>query len=179
MNLINLNKMFLSRLCLSSIRLLSMRSLTTIDNNYSSEVLKTDRLFQDLNHKHFESLAKDEKQLNEIKLILSEYDYIKYSSLEVPSTLTLEDMKQLLLLSTHHKRIQYFCHLFNKEIKRLVRTKQKLIDKQLKEIELKSKWSQTQSERSGLFDANGDLVYGINNFEIKNIFFQFYKIFFF
>jgi hypothetical protein len=153
-----------------------MRSLTTIDSNYSEEVLKTDRLFQDLNHKHFESLAKDEKQLNEIKLILSEYDYIKYSSLEVPSTLTLEDMKQLLLFS-RNKRIQYFYHLFNKEIKRLVKTKRKLIDKQLKEIELKSKWSQTQSERSGLFDAYGDLVYGINNFEIKNIFFLFYKYF--
>jgi len=136
--------------------------MTTIDDNYDKEVLKNDRIFEDLTQKQFESLAQNEKQLNEIELILSQYEYMKYSSLEVPTTLTINDMKELLSLETHSSRNKYLTYLYKKEISKLLYKNKKSMDKKLKKIELSEKWDHRNTNRSGLFDNDGQLVYGIH-----------------
>lgn len=170
MNLINYNKQLITRLCASSLRQLSMRSMTTIEDNYVEEVIKNERLFEDLTPKQFSSLAQNESQLNEIELILSQYQYIKYSSLEVPTTLTHKHMEQLLELQSKSERNKYFNYLFKSEIKRLVSSHQKLLHKELKHLQLTDKWKLLNAYRAGIFNKDNNIVYGIClSFHIKSL----------
>ena len=125
------------------------------------EAIINERTFAQLNAKHFASLADNDSQLNEIESILSHYEYQKYSTLEVPTTLTNSQMKQLLEMDNWHKRNKYLKQLYNREVKCMVKERAKDVMKNMTQQRLHDKYTQWNTGRSGIFNEEGDIIYGI------------------
>ncbi len=123
-----------------------------------------DEDFEDLSVENFSQLITDNKVKEKISLILSEYEYEKYTTLRVPKTLTIEDMRDLLRVKESHERQSMIKYFYNKQI-------QKSLKKKFLKRKSEIYWSEKQklySERSaqnipktGIFDDNGNIVYGL------------------
>lgn len=129
------------------------------------EIYRFTREFEPLCFQDFSELIcnKDEKRIHAINAILSEYEYLKYASdLPItPKTLSLDDMKSLLLIESSEGRQKFFQHLYKKEITKVVRQfmKEKLQDQKRKRDEEKFYYHKT---RNGIFDSKtGDLLRGL------------------
>ncbi len=130
-----------------------------------------ERDFEELRVDSFSQLITDEKIREKVEQILAEYEYEKYTSLRVPTTLTIEDMSHLLSCFGFFERKKLIQHLFLKEILRL-KAKDKQIENKDKYLaEKHEKWSQMDCQKTGLFDNKGDLVYGLwHNSMVAKIF---------
>ncbi|CAG2101795.1 unnamed protein product [Medioppia subpectinata] len=142
------------------------RQLWSQTNDHNQEVvednaLDVERHFADLSVKQFECLAKTADQVNDIEMILSSYEYAKYKTQEVPSSLTLNNMKQLMGLKSGAQRNRYMNSLYLKEIRSIHSKRLRAINKALKEKELSDKWIHLKDKRTGIFDDNGDIAYGL------------------
>ncbi|CAG2100357.1 unnamed protein product [Medioppia subpectinata] len=142
------------------------RQLWSQTGDHNEEVVEdnaveVERHFDDLSVKQFECLAKTADQMNDIEMILSSYEYTKYETQEVPSSLTLNDMKQLMGLKSGGQRNSYMNFLYQKEIQSIHSKRLRDIRKTLKEKELSDKWIHMKDKRTGLLDDNGDIVYGL------------------
>ncbi|XP_067128187.1 tRNA methyltransferase 10 homolog C [Centruroides vittatus] len=92
-----------------------------------------------VDYSDFSSLAITEDVEKQIKLILMEYEIYKQSGEKMPSTIQLEDMKELLNHPVERSRRRYFHYLFKKE-------KAKLAEKRKKE---RRKLEREQKEKLG------------------------------
>jgi len=131
------------------------------DDLLSRELIQNERDFEELSAKQFESLAQTVDQMKSIEMIVSSYEYKKYTTQEVPSSLSLKDMRRLMDLKSIGQRNKYLRHLYEKEIKKIVNQRQKAIDKLIKERQLKEKWMNARTNRTGIFNDDGDIVYGM------------------
>ena len=131
-----------------------------VKNMIDEEEIKNGRVFKDLNPNQFKSLATNESNMRKIETILSNYEYLKYATLEVPTTLKTKDMKFLLDLESEEWD-RHLKHLYHRELNTLFHKKLKDNNKCLKKEELTNKWKDRIGERTGIFDPNGDIVYGI------------------
>src|ERR1700761_462521 len=66
------------------------------DDLLSRELIQNERDFEELSAKQFESLAQTVDQMKSIEMIVSSYEYKKYTTQEVPSSLSLKDMRRLM-----------------------------------------------------------------------------------
>ncbi|CAG2115393.1 unnamed protein product [Medioppia subpectinata] len=142
------------------------RQLWSQTGDHNKEVVEdnaeeVERHFADLSVKQFECLAKTADQMNDIEMILSSYEYAKYETQEVPSSLTLNDMRKLIALKSAGRRNRYMNFLYQKEIQSIHKKRLRAIRKTLKEKELSDKWIHRGDKRTGLFDDNGDIAYGL------------------
>ncbi|CAG2111782.1 unnamed protein product [Medioppia subpectinata] len=142
------------------------RQLWSQTGDHNEEVVEdnakeVERHFADLSVKQFECLAKTADQMNDIEMILSSYEYAKYETQEVPSSLTLNHMKRLMALKSAGRRNKYMNFLYRIEIQSIESKRLRAISKTLKAKELSDKWIQWGDKRVGLFDDNGDIAYGL------------------
>lgn len=126
-----------------------------------SDALIDERTFADLKSNQFASLTTNETQLSEIESILSHYEHKKYSTMQVPSTLSLHEMKNLLEMSNWRQRDTYLRNLYRREIKILIIKKAKELAKMKTQQRLEEKYSRMNNGRNGVFNYNGDVVYGM------------------
>jgi ribonuclease P protein 1 len=120
-----------------------------------------ERNFVELEVKTFSELITN-KEINEkIELILSEYEYEKYTTLRVPTTLTINHMKDLLLAKDSIERKQMFNFLFVKEFSKLKDIIRRKEHSQEFWAQKNERYSQLNSDRTGLWDKDNNLVYGL------------------
>ena len=128
------------------------------DQLYSDLLTILDRRFQEIDIHSFQQLIDNSNDSNirrKIELILNEYEYEKQTSFNVPSNLSVEQMKELLELPQIWERKKYLAFLRRNEFRR---TK----DKVNKTTERKANNEGTK----GLFGPDGRLVYGLYNHSI-------------
>lgn len=90
-----------------------------------------------------------------IKLILKQYEYLKFESGNVPSDISISQMSDLLEMSNDNERKKYFRHLFLKEIRKI-----KDNHKKTQKKDNYQNYICNRSERTlGIFDQNGQLSY--------------------
>ncbi|XP_075588517.1 mitochondrial ribonuclease P protein 1 homolog [Dermatophagoides farinae] len=100
-------------------------------------------------------------EMNRMKIekIINIYDGMKYNLDPVPSKLTVEDVENLLQLTTLSDIHRQIRKLHRKELQQLLKEELK---KQLKkEIKQPVKDDKISEDRSGLFDSDGNLTYGL------------------
>ena len=117
--------------------------------------------FQEINVNSFEELITNEKTKEKIELIISEYEYEKYTTLRVPNTLTTDHMKDLLTVDDPNDRKKLINFLFTKQ---LMRKKSKDKRKQISDkywTEKNEIYSKMDCNRTGIWDNNNQLVYGL------------------
>lgn len=126
-------------------------------------VFNVERNFEELTLDSFKELAIDKATADKVATILNEYEYEKYTTLRVPSTITIDQMKDLLALKEPHDRQRWFNYLFKRQHART-----KSMDQQKKKSEVY--WSKKRQEyaakntiadRTGIFDYNNNLMYGL------------------
>ncbi|XP_023244062.1 mitochondrial ribonuclease P protein 1-like [Centruroides sculpturatus] len=78
-----------------------------------------------IDYSDFSSLAITEDVEKQIKLILMEYEIYKQSGEKMPSTIQLEDMKELLNHPVERARRRYFHYLFKREKAKLAEKRRK------------------------------------------------------
>lgn len=119
-----------------------------------------ERQFEDLTLDKFKSLIKDDETAKKIELILSEYEYEKYTTLRVPSTLSVEEMEFLLKQNeiNRQRRISYLYKTEAAQINNLVKKKQHSEEYWSQTME---RYSKSDAPRTGIFDNNGKLIYGM------------------
>ena len=120
-----------------------------------------DRHFAELSVDSFKGLIKDKNTKQRIELILSEYEYEKYSTLRVPTNITEHQMKDLLSLGDSEERKRWISYLFQREI-----AKNKTIAERKKAseeywIKTNKKYETKNCERTGIWNNEGQLEYGL------------------
>jgi ribonuclease P protein 1 len=125
--------------------------------------LKEERNFKELSVDSFSELLnnKNNEIKDRIESILMEYEYQKYTTLCVPTTLTVNNMTHLLMTTTPKERIKLFKHLLIKEIREINR---KIDRKQKSDIfwaQKRQKLSSIVGPKTGLFDSDANLIYGL------------------
>jgi len=120
-----------------------------------------EREFADINIDTFNSLITNNKIKGQIELILSEYEYEKYTSLRVPSNLTIDNMNDLLIVKDSTDRKKMFDFLYQKEFARLktIRKRKESSEKYWSEKSLV--YSKSNAERTGIWDNDHNLIYGL------------------
>ncbi|XP_075677966.1 mitochondrial ribonuclease P protein 1 homolog [Dermatophagoides pteronyssinus] len=104
----------------------------------------------------------DHNEINRMKIekIINIYDEMKYDLQPVPSTLTVDDVENLLPLTALSDIRRQIRKLHRKELQRLL--KKELKQQSITEIEQKQSIEDVKIlDRSGLFDSNGNLIYGL------------------
>ncbi|OTF73563.1 hypothetical protein BLA29_010951, partial [Euroglyphus maynei] len=84
---------------------------------------------------------------------------MKYNLESVPSTITIEDVKNLLPLTTLNDIRRQIRRLHRKELKQLL--KKELKQQQQKQSNIVEDDVKIVEDRSGLFDSDGTLIYGL------------------
>ncbi|XP_054162441.1 mitochondrial ribonuclease P protein 1 homolog [Oppia nitens] len=135
--------------------------VTNFADNDDEEVVKNERIFAEVNAKQYECLATDSDQLRTISGILSTYEYLKYSTSEVPTQLTTDHMRHLLQLKSRNQRNKYLNYLYKKEIREMVSNRMRSREKIDKKKQLTDRWHDMGANRTGIFDDNGNIVYGL------------------
>ena len=135
---------------------LSEEELEELRKKYGYE----DRQFQDLTLDKFKCLIKDDETAKKIQLIISEYEYEKFTTLRVPTTLTVDNVKLMLdeNRANRKRRINYLYRTEIAKINELVARKQ----------HSEEYWSKKNQEyfkrddpRTGIFNNKGELIYGL------------------
>ncbi len=93
-------------------------------------------------------------ELIKIELILSQYLNEKYTTLRVPTTLTINNMKHLLLAKDSIERKQMFNYLFVKQFSKLKDIIRRKEHSQQFRAKKKQKYCQLNSQRTGLWDKD-------------------------
>lgn len=147
--------------CLTCLNRLRAKSTDSTAGHKSDGQLVGVGNFQEVNSDSFKELVTSDAMKDKIELIISEYEYEKYSTLKVPNTLTTDNMKDLLTVAEAADRKKMFNFLFIKQNSRI-----KSIDKR-KEISRKywteknEKYAKQESNRTGIWDNKQRLVYGL------------------
>ena len=82
----------------------------------SDNLYQMNRHFEELSVDSFKGLIKDKNTKQRIELILSEYEYEKYSTLRVTTNITEQQMKDLISLGDSKERKRWISYLFQREI---------------------------------------------------------------
>ena len=100
------------------------------------------------------------KLLKKIQLIICEYECEKYTTLRVPSTLSVDDMKFMLRENKNNRRrrINYLYQTEITRINKLVADKQHSEEYWTKKNE---QYSKRDDPRTGIFNNKGELIYGL------------------
>ena len=113
-NLVNSAKksFFLCRTCVTKSTRIPMSGNMSADQT-SDDQLIIGQNFQDIDVNSFKDLMTNNDMKDKIELIITEYEYEKYTTLRVPNTLTVAHMKDLLNVSeaNDRKKMFNFCML--------------------------------------------------------------------
>ena len=149
---------------------------TLIENNfehgiimihfYSSSSAPIDQLFEEKNFEElsvdkYRPLITDPKVEARVEQILHQYEYEKYTTLRVPSTITVEQMKDLLQLKEENDVNKWIQYLFKREgVRRSSIRKQKRHSEEYW-AKKHEEYSKTDAPRTGIWDNKGNLDYGL------------------
>ena len=135
---------------------LSEERLKELREKYGCE----ERQFEELTVDKFKSLIKDDETAKKIELIICEYQYEKYTTLRVPSTLSVDDMKFMLEADemNRRRRINYLYQTEIAKINKLVTNKEYSSEYWSKKNE---EYSKKGYPRTGIFNNEGELIYGL------------------
>ena len=135
---------------------LSEERLEELKKKYGYE----DRQFEDLTLDKFKCLIKDDETAKKIELIISEYEYEKFTTLRVPTTLTVDNVKLMLNenRANRKRRIHYLYQTEIAKINQLVARKQHSEEYWSKKNE---EYFKRDEPRTGIFNNNGELIYGL------------------
>ena len=119
-----------------------------------------ERQFKELTVDKFKSLIKDDETGKKIQLIICEYEYEKYTTLKVPTTLSVDDMKFMLEVDemNRRRRINYLYKTEIAKINRFVTNKEHSSEYWSKKNE---EYSKRDDPRTGIFNNKGELIYGL------------------
>lgn len=124
--------------------------------NYINE-----RVVENLCAKNFESLTKQNVSLQDIKALLHKFEFIRYTTGHVPKTLTTDDVYYLLTTFRDEKdQIVHLRYLYHKELQQVSRSIFQNINKVKNQARIIQKYGEG-NKKSGFFNNNGDLVYGL------------------
>lgn len=135
--------------------------------NYSSlDIDEEERKFHDHSLEEYEKLYEGNDDVKrEIQKILDDYEYMKYDTIgRVPSRITVMMMSRLLDdAMTHSSRSSLLNYFYKTELSQRLYERRRTKDKILNVQNLKNKWGESldAEPRSGFFDSNGDLMYGL------------------
>ena len=117
--------------------------------------------FEEITIDKFKPLITDEYASNRIQEIICEYEYEKYTTLEVASTVTIEQMEMLLKAKDSEERRKLFSLFRKKESTRNTYKERRRMHSEEYWKTKHEEWAKQGDLRSGIFDANGKLVYGL------------------
>ena len=104
---------------------------------------------------HFEKIyADDSKMKDKVVQIIDIYDNMKYNLEDVPSALAQNDMLQMVQLDSFSDIMRSLRRLSRKESNHSLKIELKKHEKLNKAL------GHCNADRSGLFDSNGQLIYG-------------------
>ncbi|XP_054167330.1 mitochondrial ribonuclease P protein 1 homolog [Oppia nitens] len=159
-----INQLF-NRFCVSPplLRHLSYKRSVVYNNNNNvvEDMFDIERDFENVKIETFKDIMTDDNIKSRVEIILNEYEYEKYMTLEVPISLTVDNMRDLLVLETKDERRQLLRHLCRKE---LVTDMRKLRRKEHSKeywTQKRQTYQQINSERTGLWDHKQHLIYGL------------------
>ncbi|XP_054166058.1 mitochondrial ribonuclease P protein 1 homolog [Oppia nitens] len=117
--------------------------------------------FDDLSVDTFTELITSDDIKDKIEIILNEYEYEKYTTLRVPTTITIDAMKDLIAINDIIDRKKMIKFLFTKELQKN-KSKNKRKELSLKYWQIKDEtYKKISSERTGIWDNNQQLIYGL------------------
>ena len=119
------------------------------------------RHFEELSVDSFKHLIKDEKTEQRIALILSQYESEKYTIGRVPTTITEEQMKDLLSLRHSRQRRRWFDYLFQREITNNNESAERKKRCQQNAIIRRKRYEIMNCPPTGLWNNEGQLQYGL------------------
>lgn len=133
---------------------------------YDDEEFFDSRIFKSLHIDDYKVIYEDDEDLqSRIEKILNEYEDLKYETIgQVPSNITVDDMKELLEeKDSSYARSKYFRYLFKREIDTLKDQRRKKRAKQQKLEACKERWNNLpKSDRTGLLSQDREkIVYGL------------------
>lgn len=138
------------------------------DQNEQRKGKLYDREFADMKVEDFEQLYRDEPELKEkIAMILGEYEYTKYNSMgRVPAIITVPEMNRLCKEGlTQNARDRIFNFLYVREMDKRYSKRRRDEEKKATRARIEARNKTYESihgdRRSGLLDANNQLMYGL------------------
>lgn len=125
------------------------------------------RAFKELTVEMFESIHRGNPEMKErIEEILIDYEYAKYNELgRVPTDIKIEDMYRLISeCSSTDQRILLFKFFFKREqlkISLQAKKAKEKVETARRRQEKTEKFAERDAPRTGLLDANGEIIYGL------------------
>ena len=128
----------------------------------------------------FKELVTDKTTEDKIAIVLSEYEYEKYTTLRVPTTITIPQMKDLLTLSESLERKKWFSYLYARQMARNKSNEERKRRSDDYWTKKRTEYEERKGKRTGLWDENNQLEYGLwhnSPFSkvVKNSINQYYK----
>lgn len=112
--------------CSSTMRPREERDADATELRQECEIVENekifDRDFEELTVDKYESLIKDDEDRRYIQKVLEDYEYVKYCTSRVPSTITVGDMKRLIEScrgGSDQSLANFFNYLFKKQMMKL------------------------------------------------------------
>lgn len=130
----------------------------------NSRNLDEPRIFQQLSIEMYKQLyGLEKKNHDKISNILNLYEHLKYTTSEVPTTLTLADMIYMLKVYPDEKELHRSIKFFYKRECHKYKSRKKKVERKIQIREKKvEKYGQNEDEWSvGIWDTNQELVYGL------------------
>ncbi|CAG2176574.1 unnamed protein product, partial [Oppiella nova] len=137
-----------------------LSSMSSSQTPEMGSVFGKERDFEDLTVDTFKELVTDDTVRDKIETILSEYEYEKYTTLQVPTTITTTQMKDLLCLSDSLERKRWLTYLCKRQKARHKSNEKRKNNSMDYLTRLQQKYSEDKP-RTGLWDNDHQLVYGL------------------